>query len=129
MKSNKTNIKYDIIFFVVAGIILVFLFLAYFFLTRSNGYTCEIKKDNKIYGEYKLDKDQHIDIKENGNLVNVVVIKDHEVYMKEADCPDKLCEKMGKISHVGETIVCLPNKIIITIKGDKGSDSLDSMTK
>ena len=129
MKFKKANIKYDIIFFVVVGIILFFLLIAYFFLTRSNGYTCEIKKDNKIYGEYNLDKDREINIKENGKVINVIVIKNKKVYMKKSDCPDKLCEKMGKISHVGETIVCLPNKIIITIKGDKPSDTLDSTTK
>ena len=38
---------------------------------------------------------------------------------KEADCPDKLCVSQGKISRSGQTIICLPNKTMVTIKGGK----------
>ena len=41
---------------------------------------------------------------------------DVPAYMKEADCPDKLCVHMKKISQVNETIVCLPNQVILTIE-------------
>jgi hypothetical protein len=45
--------------------------------------------------------------------------------MKDADCPDKLCEKTGKISKNGETIVCLPHRVVVEIQGGEGNvDSL-----
>ena len=48
--------------------------------------------------------------------------------MKEADCPDKYCVKQGKIKNVGETIVCLPHKVVVEIeKTSKGTDSNDNM--
>lgn len=50
---------------------------------------------------------------------NKVVIADGEVWMEEADCPDKLCISQGKISKPGQTIICLPNKVMVTIKGGK----------
>lgn len=123
--------NYDIIFFVIIGIVIILILIIYFFITGSKGRTCEIKKDNKVYGEYTLSKNREIKIKENNKIINVVVIKDNEVYMKDADCPDKLCEKTGKISNTGETIVCLPNKIVVLIKGSSSSksDALDSYTK
>lgn len=56
---------------------------------------------------------------------NTVTIKDGSVQITEADCNDDLCVKQGKISKIGESIVCLPHKLIIEIKGDKDSSSDD----
>ena len=50
---------------------------------------------------------------------NRVIISDGEVWMEQADCPDKLCILQGKISSSGQTIICLPNKVMVTIKGGK----------
>ena len=38
--------------------------------------------------------------------------------MDDANCPDKLCVKQGKISKDGETITCLPNKVTVTVYGE-----------
>ena len=55
---------------------------------------------------------------------NLVEIDDEKVRVIEADCPDKIDVKQGYISRIGETIVCLPNKLVIEIKGleDTGID-------
>lgn len=50
---------------------------------------------------------------------NKVVIADGEVWMEAADCPDRLCVAQGKISRSGQTIICLPNRVMVTIKGGK----------
>ena len=42
--------------------------------------------------------------------------------MKEADCPDHLCMKQGEISHKGETIVCLPNRVVIEVESNQDSE-------
>lgn len=62
-----------------------------------------------LMDEREIDMDGH----------NKVVIADGEVCMEEADCPDKLCISQGKISKPGQTIICLPNKVMVTIKGGK----------
>jgi hypothetical protein len=36
--------------------------------------------------------------------------------MEYADCPDKLCIRQGIVSRSGERIVCLPNRVSITIE-------------
>ena len=61
------------------------------------------------------DKKREIDV--DGH--NKVVIAGGEVWMEAADCPDKLCVAQGKISRSGQTIICLPNKVMVTIKGGK----------
>ena len=44
------------------------------------------------------------------------------------DCPDKLDVKQGYISKVGEVIVCLPNKLVIEIKGIDDERDVDYMS-
>ena len=57
-------------------------------------------------GEYKLLGGQ-----------NILVIKDGKAYMSHADCPDKTCVRTGGISKTGEQIICLPNRVYISIIG------------
>ena len=48
---------------------------------------------------------------------NVLVIEDHKASITEADCPDKLCIHQGQIWGAGQMIVCLPNRLTVTIEG------------
>ncbi|OYP37556.1 hypothetical protein CG709_05765 [Lachnotalea glycerini] len=43
------------------------------------------------------------------------MIKDQKAKMEEANCPDKLCVHQKSIDKTGETIVCLPHKVVITV--------------
>jgi len=47
---------------------------------------------------------------------NVLVIENGEASIKSATCPDKICVSHRKISKSGETIVCLPNKVVVEIE-------------
>ncbi len=79
-----------------------------------------ITEGGSVKGTYPLDEDRIIDI--GGK--NLCVIKDGEAYMKEADCPDGLCVMEKPISKKGETIVCLPNRVILKVtEGPAGSKS------
>lgn len=106
--KNKT-FKNDLIVFVIILIIIGGLFL---FKSKQQGSFIEITKNKEVYGYYSLDKDQIIDIDHE----NKVQINNHEVYMIEATCPDKLCIKQGNIEKKGATIVCLPHHLVIEIK-------------
>ncbi len=76
----------------------------------------EITVDGEVYGRYPLNQEQEI------NLVtaygkNTVVIEDDTAYVIEADCLDKICVEMQKISRDGEMICCLPHRLILTVRG------------
>lgn len=58
---------------------------------------------------------------------NLIEIGDEKVRVIEADCPDKVDVKQGYISKLGETIVCLPNKMIVEIKGMDKDREIDIM--
>lgn len=65
------------------------------------------------YGIYSLEEDQVIKIGDT----NVCEIKGKKVTMISADCPDQLCIHQGSVRLQGETIVCLPNKVVLEITG------------
>ena len=56
---------------------------------------------------------------ENGKNINTLVIEDGKAYIKSATCPDKICVGHRPISKDGETIVCLPHKIVISVSDEK----------
>lgn len=60
---------------------------------------------------------------------NLIEIGDEKVRVIEADCPDLIDVKQGYISNIGETIVCLPHKLVIEIKGMNEDTEIDIMNK
>lgn len=60
---------------------------------------------------------------------NLIEFGDEQVRVIEADCPDKIDVKQGYISKIGETIVCLPNKLVIEIKGIENDSDLDIIVR
>ena len=61
----------------------------------------------------------------NGNnaKINTIEIKDGRVRMLEASCPNHLCIRQGWIRFEGQSIVCLPNKVTVIVRGtDDGFD-------
>lgn len=111
--KNKT-IKYDIIFLIILVIIIGFTFI----LRKSNdGHFVKITFHQEEYGIYDLSVDKTINI----NNQNIIQIKNGEVFMKKATCPDHTCIKQGHISQTGSSIICLPHQLIIEITGKENS--------
>ena len=52
---------------------------------------------------------------------NILVIQDGQAWLSEADCPDLLCVKMGKIHYAGQVITCLPNRLTVTVEGGESN--------
>ncbi len=59
---------------------------------------------------------------------NLVQIGDGEVRVLEASCPDKIDVLQGTISKPGEMIVCLPNRLVIEIKGTNEERDIDHIS-
>ena len=101
--------------FIIGIVVFALLLWGGMYLTRRGNYgSIRITVNGKEYGTYSLGKDQIIKI----NDTNVCEIKNGEVHMVEADCPDHLCMKQKAVDSTGGTIVCLPNKVVI--EGEKG---------
>ncbi len=89
-------------------------------LTRHEGSQVVVSVDGKEIASFPLDKDitYEIDGYEGGH--NTLIIKDGAAYMSDASCPDHLCMGMGKISKNGQSIICLPNRVVVEIRDAGG---------
>lgn len=105
--------KSDII---VISALLVFalLFLLFFELTKKEGAFVEVTRGGEVIGKYSLSDDGVYSL--NGGT-NELTIEGGVAYMSYSDCPDHTCENTGKIRHVGQTIICLPNDLTATVVG------------
>ncbi len=124
-KIGKADI---IVWGIVLGILFVLL-LAYR-LTAENGAYVQVRVAGSIQGQYTLGKDGTYEIagKEQGK--NLLVIKNGEAYIKEANCPDKLCVKQGRVRKVGESLICLPNEVVVEVIRDAvKDDAVDAVVK
>ncbi len=122
---EKKKIKRDIMLIATLIIVCVAAFLIINFVVKKDGITAAVKVDGNIVYMLPLDKNASVTVEGYQGGSNTVVIENGTVYMKDADCPDKLCEKTGKISKNGETIVCLPHRVVVEIQGGEGNvDSL-----
>lgn len=97
-------------------------FLIYTSFGRQTAGIVKITVDEEVFGMYSLQKEQEIKI----NDTNHLIIRDGQADMIEADCPDQICVEHISISKNKETIVCLPNKVIVEIVGSEDTE-LDSI--
>lgn len=115
MKLSKQH-KADLIL-----LFAVILFaLAAFVLTLcagQTGKTLVVYRGGDEIARYPLDADISFRLDAPDGGYNLVCIENGGVDMKEASCPDKICVHHRKISKSGQTIICLPNKIILKIVG------------
>lgn len=112
MKMKKADI------YLLTGCLLVALlsFFLYKVYYHEDGGTVIITVDGTVSGRLPLNQDTTFAIPANGDKSpNVITIRDGFVSMTEAYCPDKLCMRQKKINKKGETIICLPRKIVISI--------------
>lgn len=90
-----------------------------------------IKQNGKVIKRInltKLKEDEELVVSTEDKHYNEIIIKKDMIYISEADCPDQICVKTGAISKPGDTVVCLPNKLIIAIEGENVNSEVDSTT-
>ncbi len=127
---NKRFGKNDLILLVVLLAVAALGFYFFYFRNRPQGDQVQITIDGTVYGTYSLSKEQEIQIPDvSGATTNVLSIKDGKAKMIEANCPDKLCEYQNAISKSGESIICLPNKVVVTVTGEQDDDTIDAFSK
>lgn len=102
----------------ILGLALIALAAYQFLSPRTASARLEITVDGAVYGTYSLEDDRTIKI----NDTNTCVIEAGRVRMVSSNCPDHLCEKQKTIDNRGGTIVCLPNKVVLSITGGSGAD-------
>jgi len=120
--------------------VLLFLFLACAALVAASPLIHSPSEARRVritcrgeeFGIYPLDKDAEITVTQAGNT-NIIAIENHTVHMESATCHNQVCVDTGVISRTGETIVCLPNRVVVEIlgpqKGGEDDEGIDAVVK
>ena len=108
MKSKKNRNDFVLILVLLAVILIGFLVVR--LQRQKDAFTVDVSVNGTTVATYRLDEE--IDTWIDGYLV----IQDGCARIEEADCPDKLCVKQGTVSKSGESLVCLPNRVVVAVK-------------
>lgn len=120
--------KNDFYLFLAVVCVALFLFLWQRCVASVEGAMAVVSRNGETIGSYPLDVEERIVLTGEGGERNVLVIRDGEAYMEEADCPDRLCVKQGPIGRNGESIICLPHKLAVQIAGEEMGE-VDALVK
>lgn len=111
MKRNDLIVAVIVLF--IAGGLFLWQKTAF---DASNGTVAVYLEKEKI-GEFPLKENKTLELQGADGGVNQLIIEDGEAWIAQADCPDGLCIRQGRISRTGQSIVCLPHKLVITVEG------------
>ena len=110
--------KADIILFIC--LILIGGALSYLaFSGSSTGDLVVVKVNGEIYGKYSLSKDRTITVNRDGHM-NKITIKGGKVQVSKSSCKNQICVRQGSISTTHQSIVCIPNRVVVSIEGKDG---------
>jgi hypothetical protein len=108
---RKNDLK--LAFLLLLIVILLFLFRS--ILSGGRGMNVVVTQDGRKTAEYPLSDSRTVTIRTGAGGINVLHIENGKAWVTDASCPDKICEKQGQISAEGQMIVCLPNRLTVSI--------------
>ncbi len=122
--KNTLFRKNDI--YLIGILLLVFLLiLGGVNLTKKSGTEVVVSIDGVEAYSFPIDEELEFEITGYDGGTNLLIIENGYAYLKEASCPDKLCVHMGKINKEGQSIICLPNRVVVEIRGAGNTKSED----
>lgn len=95
-------------------------------LTRHDGAQVQVRVAGTVKTAFSLAEDTTYEITGADGGTNLLIIQDGEAWIEEASCPDGLCMNMGKISRKGQSIVCLPNQVVVEVVDSEGASGAES---
>lgn len=117
-QKNAVSKHRNDLLFILALALAMSLLGGAFFLFRGEGNTVTVTVDGAPYGSYSLDESRTVEIRTGGEneQINRLVIADGQAKVEFASCPDGICAAHKPISREGESIVCLPHRVVITVR-------------
>ena len=113
--------KWRVADFIVIAVVLVCAISIWLYPALSNtGSLARIEQGENVQ-RVSLENDCEIKL-ENAT----VKVKGGKISITHAECPDLVCVKTGAISKEGQSIVCVPNHIVITIEGESKIDAISN---
>ena len=114
--------KLRILIIIAAAVFIAGIIGCVLVLNAPKKSTVNIKSGGKVLYTLDLSKedDRTFEVKSSDGGVNLIEIKDGKIRVKDADCPDKTCMRMGWLESSAMPVVCLPHRLIIEFTDDDG---------
>lgn len=105
----------------MAGIVLAALLIwgCFQFINSGRADLVFVLQDGEQVAAYPLSEDRTAIISYDENEYNLLMISGGTAFVSDADCPDRLCVSQKAISRKGESIICLPHKLVILIDSEE----------
>lgn len=117
--------------FIISFIVACCILIAFFCFFQKNGENLRyvnIYVDGKKEYSYVLNGNTDENVKINSKYgYNEIIIKNGEVFVKEADCGGKDCVKAGAVKENGEFIVCAPHRLLVKI-GEENEEDVQAVS-
>jgi hypothetical protein len=118
--------KADKILIIILFILTLLTFNTKSFFSKAGSAALLYIDGSLVYKiDLNIDKEYELDVVNGTAKIKVTGGK---LYMKESPCPRKICVSDSPVFKEGDSLICVPNKIVVKIQG-KGEGKLDAFTK
>lgn len=114
--------KKDIIIIALALLAALALYLVSQVSLGAQASVVVVTVDGEEVLRRPLAMEERYEIAQDDGSLNVIRVQDGAVWMEEANCRDGLCIRQGRMRNGAKTIVCLPHKVVVQLKGDAPAD-------
>lgn len=121
--AEKKRLRRNDVIFIAILVAVIAIAGVCLYLFRGEGNAVTVSVDGKVIATYALNENRTEDIRTGEDGLNRLVIKDGKAWIETASCPDGRCAAHKPIHWDGESIVCLPNKVVITCTVTEGSQA------
>lgn len=122
LKTHKNDLLLIAALLILGGALALSLHAA-----RQEGGAVRVQIGGETVAELPLNEDARLVLGEGGHT-NTLVIENGAARVVEASCPDQICVSHGAIRYAGESIVCLPHKLVVSVEGGQ-TDNVDATAK
>ena len=96
-------------------------------LFADTGSVVQVRQNGNLLQSLSLDTPTEFTLSAPNGGSNTITVRDGRVCVSHATCPDQVCVNQGWVNTDAIPIVCLPNQLVIQVKG--GEQDLDAATK
>lgn len=125
---RKNDLLLIVFLLVLAAAIYIFLILK----GNDGDYSYEIRRDNTILHTIKrseLKMNRQFSVTTDHGTVIVELDPAKGASILSSPCPDQLCINQGRINKIGQTILCLPEKVLVTVTGNQKEGEPDAVLR
>jgi hypothetical protein len=108
---------------IVTFLILPVLFVFSLVRPRAGKTVVSVYHAGEPIGNFPIERDTVVDLPDAGVRIE---FKTGRVRVVESDCPNQVCVRTGWVSRPGRSIVCVPNKVLVELRGSRSEYDAES---